>query len=183
LSFLVLLQVYQRLVESYAGFQKLGQVVLYVAVGGASAVMLGSIFLGPGGNLQDLAFFWILEERGVHLALTCVTLALLGFAVFFRLLPPRNVVILFAVFGLLFTGQTFAWALRDFFGWDFRGSRLLVSSTVYCICFLVGAVTFSRVGEQVGYLAHTTLPGGGNGSGGSSRLEEINEALLNVFRL
>jgi hypothetical protein len=93
------------------------------------------------------------------------------------------VVILFAVFGLLFAGQTFAWALRDFIGWKFRGGRLLVSSAVYCFCFLVGAVTFSRLGEKQGYSARAGLPGGVNRSGSSRRLEEINEALLNVFRL
>lgn len=183
LFFLVLLQVYQRLVDRYEGFRKLGRVTLHVTLGIASAIILASIVLGPSTNWQSLSGFWIVEERGVYLALTAMVVLLLGFAVIFRLIPTRNVLVLFGVFGLFFAGQASLWVFRDFWGWDFRAVRLVGSSGLYFCCLLSGTIAFSRSGEQEGYLAQTTLPGGGNGSGGSSRLEEINEALLNVFRL
>lgn len=185
LFLLVLLQVYQRLVERYAGFHKLGQMVLYASVGVASAIVLGSIFLAPDTDLRTLPGFWIVEERSVYLALTAVALALLGFAVFFRLIPPRNVLILFAVFGLLFIGQALVWALRHFLGWNFRSARLLVSSALYFVCLLGGTVTFSRAGESVGHFVRPDSPSGEQGKRRTvaGRLEEINQALLNVFRL
>jgi hypothetical protein len=183
LFFLVLLQVYQRLVDRYLGFQRLGQVALYVCLGGACAIVMGSIFLDGDTDLRTLPGFWIVEERGVYLALTAMALALFGFALFFRLVPPRNVLTLFTVFSLLFIGQTMVWSLRDFWGWNFRGSRVLFSSIVYFCCFLGGTLTFSRAGESEGYLAHHGMTAGGNQSGVARRLEEINQALLSVFRL
>jgi hypothetical protein len=183
LSFLVLLQVFQRLVESYEGLRKLGQIVLHASLGVASAIVLGSIFLDPNTDLQTLPGFWIVEERSVYFALTAVTLALLGFAVGFHLIPSRNVIILFAVFGLIFIGQAFVWALRDFLGWDFRGARVLVTSALYFFCLLGGAVTFSHLGESEVHSAHPGPPSGGNEGKVARRLEEINRTLLNVFRL
>jgi hypothetical protein len=183
LSFLVLLQVFQRLVESYEGFRRLGQIVLYGSLGVASSIVLGSIFLDPNTDLQTLPGFWIVEERSVYFALTAVVLALLGFAVVFRLIPPRNVLILFAVFGLLFVGQALVWALRDFLGWEFRGSRTLVSSALYSVCLLGGTVTFSRLGEREVHSVHPGSASEGNEGKVARRLEEINQTLLNVFRL
>ncbi len=180
LFFLVMLQVYQRLVESYEGFRTLGQVVLYAATGVSSAIVLGSLFLDPSTDLQSLPGFWIVEERSVYIALTAVALALLGFAVVFRLVPPRNVLILFAVFGLLFIGQASMWTLRNLLGWNFRGARVLVSSALYCFCFLGGALAFSRVGESADFVAQGGSSSGGHGA---RRLHEINRALLDVFRL
>lgn len=183
LFLLVMLQVYQRLIERYEGFRKLGQIVLHASVGLASVIVLGSIFLDPNTDLRTLPGFWIVEERSVYLALTALALVLLGFAAFFRLVPPRNVLILFAVFGLLFAGQAMVWALRSFLGWNFRGSRVLVSSVLYFTCLLCGAVTFSPVGESDVYSADPDSPSEGNRGKVSRRLEEINQALLNVFRL
>jgi hypothetical protein len=182
LLFLVMLQVYQRLVDHYQGFRRLGQMVLYAALGVASAIVLGSLFLDPHTDLRSLPGFWIVEERSVYLALTAVALAVVGFAVFFRLVPPRNVLILFAVFGLLFIGQAFAWTLRSFLGWDFRGVRVLVSSGLYFFCLLGGTVAFSRAGESVSYIRSDVSPERSK-SGVARRLEEINQALLNVLRL
>lgn len=181
LSFLVLLQVYQHLVERYDGLRKLGQMALHVSMGIASAIVLGSIVLGPTTDWRSLPGFWIVEERGVYLALTAIALLLLGFALFFRLVPTRNVLVLFAVFGVLFAGQASLWILRDFWGWDFRSFRVLGSSLLYFCCFLCGTVLFSRAGESQSWIRarSTTAPDGAL----ARRLEEINQALLNVFRL
>lgn len=185
LFLLVLLQVYQRLVENYEGFRRLGQMVLYASLGIAFAIVMGSIFLDPYTDLRTLWGFWVAEERSVYLALTAVALALLGFALFFHLIPPRNVLILFAVFGLLFIGQALVWTLRGFWGWNFRGARVLVSSALYFVCLLGGVAAFSRVGESVGHLVSpgSLSAGEENGRTRTGRLEEINQALLNVFRL
>jgi hypothetical protein len=182
LFFLVILQVYQRLVEHYEGFRRLGQMVLYAALFLASAIVLGSIFLDPSTDLRTLPGFWIVEERSVYFALTAVSLAVVGFAVVFRLVPSRNVLILFVVFGILFIGQASVWTFRNFLGWDFRGARVLVTSVLYFFCLLGGTVTFSRAGESVGQQAPES-PAEGSRRGVARRLEEINQALLDVFRL
>jgi hypothetical protein len=182
LSFLVLLQVYQRLVERYEGLRRLGQIALHVALGIACAIVLGSIILGPTTDLRALPGFWIIEERGVYLALTAMSVLLLGFAVFFRLVPTRNVLLLFGVFGLLFAGQASLWVLRDFVGWNFRWLRVFGSSGLYICCFLGGAITFTRAGE-----GDNSEPGDSpafpNRGAARLRLEEINQTLLDMFRL
>ena len=141
LSFLVLLQVYQRLVERYEGLRRLGQIAVYVALSVAAAIVLGSVILGPTTDWKSLPGFWIIEERGVYLALTAMSVLLLGFAVFFRLVPTRNVLLIFGVFGVLFAGQASLWVLRDFLGWNFRWLRVFGSSGLYFCCFLGGAIT------------------------------------------
>jgi hypothetical protein len=182
LFFLVILQVYQRLVERYDGLRKLGQMVLYAALVVASMIVLGSIFLDPSTDLRSLPGFWIVEERSVYFALTAVALSLVGFAVVFRLVPSRNVLILFAVFGLLFIGQALVWTFRNFLGWDFRSARQLVSTVLYFGCLLGGTVMFSRTGERLSRLAPVASPERSK-RGVARRLEELNQALLNVFRL
>jgi hypothetical protein len=175
------LQVYQRLVERYEGLRKLGQMVLYAALGVASFIVMSSIILGPTTDLHKLAGFWIVEERGAYLALTAMAALLLGFAVFFRLVSTRNVLILFAVFGFVFAGQASLWIFRDFWGWNFRWVQLLANSGLHFCCFLCGAIAFSRAGESEHWIQGNSASGTNQGVG--RRLEEINQALLNVFHL
>jgi hypothetical protein len=185
LFFLVLLEVYRHLVEGYAGLQKLGQLVLYAAVALAGAIVLGSTFLDPSADLQSLWGFWAAEERSVYLALTAVSLVLLAFAVFFQLALSRNVVILFAVFNLMFIGQALLWTLQNFLanlakshGADYSAIRPLAGACWYVLCVLGGTILFSAAGEHRRYwLARTGASGAGR------RVEELNRTLLNVFRL
>ena len=183
LFFLVLLQVYQRLVDDYYGFRKLGQMLLYGCLGLATVIVLGSIFLDPSANLRTLSSFWILQERGIYLALTAVSLVLLGFAIFFRLAPSRNVLTLFAVFGLMFASQASMWALRNFWGLGFRNTRTLVSSALIFFCLLMGTALFSKAGESESSMLDHRHPAGGSDEKFTRRIEEINQTLLNVFRL
>ena len=185
LFFLVLLEVYRHLVEGYAGLQKLGQLVLYAAVALAGAIVLGSTFLDPSADLQSLWGFWAAEERSVYLALTAVSLVLLAFAVFFQLALSRNVVILFAVFNLMFIGQALLWTLQNFLatlassqGASYSGIRPLAGACWYSLCFLGGTILFSAAGERRHYSLVRTPE-----SGVSRRVEELNRTLLNVFRL
>lgn len=181
LFFLVLLQVYQRLVERYEGLRKLGQWTLHGALGVASLIVLGSIVLGPTTDMHSVPGFWIVEERGAYLALTAMSVLLLGFGVFFRLPPTRNVLVLFGVFGLLFAGQASLWIFRDFWGSDFRSARLLGSSLLYFCCFLCGTIAFSRSGEADFWVQADSSAI--HNRGVARRLEEINQMLLSVFRL
>jgi hypothetical protein len=116
------------------------------------------------------------------LALTVVTLGLIAFVAVFRLIPPRNVTILFAVFGLLIIGQASLWALRSFWaqsGQGFRDIRLMVTSVLYFLCLLGGVVGFSKKGEAQDRVETGNQPFAGTGR----RIEEINQTLLDVFRL
>jgi hypothetical protein len=180
LLFLVLLQVYQRLVEGFEGLRKLGQLALHCALGVASLIVLTSIALGPTSSLNTIPAFWMVEERGTYLALTIMSMLLLGFGVFFRLPPTRNVMTLFGLFGLLFAGQASLWMLHDFWGAGFGPLRVLGSSVLYCCCFLCGTVAFSPSGETT--WVHTGSAAITN-EGTADRLEEINQRLLSVFRL
>jgi hypothetical protein len=183
LLFLVMVQIYQKLVERYEGFRRLGQIVLYCTLGVAAAIVLGSIWSASHTALQTIEGFWIVEERSVYFALTAVALILLGFAVFFRLVPSRNVLILFGTFGLLFVGETFVWALWGFWGPDFRRIQPLLSTALYFFCIFGGFAAFSPAGERAGSASSRGPQVQSTGGGVAHRLEQINQALLNVFRL
>jgi hypothetical protein len=114
-----------------------------------------------------------------------VSLVLLAFAVFFQLALSRNVVILFAVFNLMFIGQALLWTLQNFLanlakshGADYSAIRPLAGACWYVLCVLGGTILFSAAGEHRRYwLARTGASGAGR------RVEELNRTLLNVFRL
>jgi hypothetical protein len=188
LFFLVLLDVFQHLVDGYAGLRKLSQMILYAALALAAAIVLGTTFLDPSTDLRSLWGFWAAEERSVYLALTAVSLVLLAFAAFFRLAPSHNVLVVFAVFNLIFIGQALLWTFQNFLftlpstqGFDFSEIRPLVAACWSLLCLLGGAILFSAAGERGRYLPPNWA--GNQDSGIGRRIEELNRTLLNVFRL
>jgi hypothetical protein len=102
--------------------------------------------------------FWMVQERGVYIGLTVLCIALLSFAWFFKLRVPRNVRVIFGVFGLVFVAQAgFVVVLLQLGGGlqaengtqleHLEEIRRLILSVVGVVSMLAGTVLFSS-GEK-----------------------------------
>ena len=150
LLFCVVLEAYQQMLSPYKGLGRLRRFGTYCALGTAALVVLGMNMLDPAGNGKDPVWlgFWMRQQRGVFLALTvvCTFFALVG--AYCRLTVPRNVLVLFSVFGLIFLTQAVLSIFRNHFGPAFRETKDFVSASLYIASVLAGTFTFSVAGEN-----------------------------------
>ena len=136
---------------------------------GVGVLVLGIVILDSSGNLpvSRLIGLWNRAERGIYLGLTIFCLALAAFIAYFPLSVPKNVRVVFAVFGLYFAGQVALDAFHAQLGLGFWGIRNNVTFFFYIPCLLAGLLAFSKGGETVP--ATTTA---------RWRLDERQEAML-----
>ena len=185
LLFCVVMEGYNRMLSPYKGLRRLGELGTYGALGAVSVVILGMIILDPVGDGTPAVWlrFWMHQERSVFLALAMVCLLLAFVGVYYRLAVPRNVLVIFSVFGLIFVTQAVLLIFRNHLGTAFREIKDLLSASLHIACVLVGTFTFSLAGEkhpegaEAGWSADTA----------SARvvtrwLEDVNELLLRVLR-
>ncbi len=103
----VLIEAYHRTVENYAGLQRLSQLATYGIAASVGVLVLGIVVLDSSGDLpvSRLVATWIRAERSIYLGLTVFCLALAAFLAHFHLSVPKNVRLVFGVFGVYFAGQ------------------------------------------------------------------------------
>jgi hypothetical protein len=184
LLLLILTEVYQRLMEGFAGLRHLGQLFGNGALAFSALIFLGSAVLPPGVGQRTLHDFWIMQERNIALSLTMISLGLVTLAVFFRLTPPRNVLVVLAVFGLTFAIDALMWALLERRGYDFSVVRDFVATISHVVLFLAGAMAFSKSGEQPRRPALAgAATAGADGQIPPHRLDSVNRVLVRVFGL
>lgn len=178
----VVIEVYQRLVSGYPGFRRLGQAVLYLSLAAAAVFVLGLLVMDSPENLRTMRDLFVVRERSFYTALAILAVLLAGFAAYFHLRPPRNVLILFGVFGTCFVLQAFLWTLRNFLGVSFRPVRDVAAAVVFLVCVSFGAVAFSA--EDDGRPAPADGQGARarNDSDVSHRLRSLNKSLLGIHR-
>jgi len=150
LYFLVVLELFSRMLEDYHGIRRFGRMVLFSALAGAALAYCALIFMGQQAGydrypaLSELA----LLERSVFLCLSALLLALLGFVVHFRVSIPHNVWVLCASLGGYFLLSAALLTLRRHFGEVFAALRNL-SNGVFFFVALLGTVLFlSKEGES-----------------------------------
>lgn len=149
LSFGIVIEVYNHMIERYAGVRKLGRIVLYGVLGGTVVVVLALLYLDPYRipDLNRWKSIWLKEEQGVSFAMAGLVVALLVFKRIFGLAVPKNVQLIFTTFGLYFAGTAALMVIRTFLGPDFRPIRDLMALTLYAGCLAAGALLFSPKGE------------------------------------
>jgi len=145
LYFCILAEISNRMLKGYQGFQSLGRLVMYAGLSGIFVLVMAMIVVSPSHDPRTL---WFVEERTLFFGLTLVFLLLVSFAAYFHLTPPRNIRILFAVFGLLFTSEVALQTLQEYFGYPRPSGFDVARQLVHVGCFLAGAIAFSRVGEE-----------------------------------
>ncbi len=149
LWFGVVYEVYDHMVERYAGVRKLGRMVLYGSLGGL-AVVLGVLLHMNLYRIPDLnqwKSFWLKQEQGVYMGIALLVFVLLAFRRVFRLSVSRNVQLIFTTFGLYFAGFAALMVIRTYMGPEFRPIRDMVSMVLYIACLACGGFLFSRSGE------------------------------------
>jgi hypothetical protein len=145
----IVFEVYNRMIEHYAGVRKLGRIVLYAALGGMAGVVLVLLYVDPYSipDLNRWKSLWLKEEQGVHLAMAALVFALLMFKRAFSLSVPKNVQLIFTTFGLYFAGFAALMVIRNFVGPEFRPIRDIAGMVLYGGCLAAGVLLFSRAGE------------------------------------
>ena len=181
----VLIEVFDRAVAGYGGLQKLSRLATYGIAVTVGLLVMAMVILGSSSNLSVLrwASLWIRSERSLFLGLTIFCLALTTFVAYFRLAVPKNVRVVFAVFGLFFAGRVGLYAFHEHLGLSFEEVRNRVTFLLYIPCLFAGTLAFSRAGETV---AETTRArwrlDEQHEAMLTARLRSLNETLLRVLR-
>jgi hypothetical protein len=189
LSFCILVEVYVRILDDFKGLQKLGHLTMYLALGLVGCLYLAMVFVDSSASTWSR--FWVLQERGVYIGLTVLCLALLSFAWFFKLRVPRNVRVVFGVFGLIFAAQAgfVVMLLQVGFGLQLEKAaplahleeiKRLIVSMVGAVSMLAGTVLFSS-GEKDLAVARPILTVETEAAM-SQGLQGFNSVLLKVLR-
>ena len=165
----VLIEAFNRVVTDYGGLQKLSRLATYGIAVGVGVLVLGIVILDSSSNLpvSRLIGLWNRAERGIYLGLTIFCLALVSFIAYFRLAVPKNVRVVFAVFGLYFAGQVGLDALHAQLGRSFNEVRNSITFFFFIPFWLAGLLAFSKGGETVPATATARW-----------RLDERQEAML-----
>jgi len=145
LSFCLVVEMYNRMIVDFAGLRRLGQLVMYGASVIAALLLLTMVFADT--SLATWRRFWMHQEGSFYIALTTLCVLLILFAVFFHLSVPRNVRVLFAVFGAMFATQAFMRTLGSELGEEFTQLRDYLIPLISIACLAVGTLMFSRKGE------------------------------------
>ena len=187
LLFCVVMEGYNRMLSPYEGLRRLGELGTYGALGAVSVVILGMIILDPvGDGTPSVGLrFWMHQQRSVFLALAVVSALLAFVGAYCRLTLPRNVLVLFSVFGLIFVTQAVLATFRNHLGPAFGEMKNLLSASFYIAFVLVGTFGFSLAGEKCpegaeeGWSADAATA---TARVVTRRLQDVNELLLRVLR-
>jgi hypothetical protein len=149
LYFLLIIELYSRMVEEFSGIRRLGNLVLYSGLGivaaACSILMLSDH--QAGFDYYPLVSYLALQLRSVFLSLSALTLLLLLFVAHYRIRIRRNVWILYAFFGTYFVTSAAMFTMRRYFGAAFDPVRNFVGSLSYLCCLSGIAWFLSKAGE------------------------------------
>lgn len=150
LYFLVILELYSRMIEDFPGLRRLGRMVSLGTLGGVALVCFllaasGRVAAaGPDPILAALA----VQERSVFVGLAALVAGLLVFVVWFRIAIPRNVWVLTACWGAYFALGAALSVLREHYGAPFVPWRNLLSAVFFFLVMLGANLFVSRAGER-----------------------------------
>lgn len=149
LLFCLVIESYKRMFSQYEGLRRLGELGEYAALAAVAVVVVGMILIDPVGDSspEPWLFFWFRQERSAYFGLTLVCLLLASVRVYWQLAVPRNVLIVFTVFGLMFATHAALLTLQDHLGTSFREIKHVLAPCLYMGCLLLGGFTFSAAGE------------------------------------
>jgi hypothetical protein len=147
--FLLILELYSRMLEEFPGVRRLGRVVLFSALGTATALCCALILIDRQAGREAYPFLslLVLQERSVFLCLGALILLLLLFVSHYRLSIPRNVWVLVACFGGYFLANGALLTFRRYFGGDFAPLRNVISPLLLLSALSGALILLSKAGE------------------------------------
>ena len=171
LFFAILYECYGRMVADYAGVKRIGKLVMYGAFG--SVFALAALLVVTDPYAATHANYWykatLIHEQSVYLAAALCVFVLLLFRRFFRLPIAKNVRVVFGVFGFYFAGMAALIVLRSYVGQELNNVLNLGGLLLSTACPAVGALLFSRAGEETATDARLDMA--------ATRASEIKDAM------
>lgn len=150
LTFGVVFEIYDHLLDDYRGLQRLGRLVMRGALGAVAAIVAGLAFTDVYRmtDLNRWKVFWLAQEQSIHLVLAGLLFSLFLFQKVFCHYVSPNLRLLFATFGLFLCGDAILSVLRSYLGVSFRPIRDVAGVTLYTACLAAGLARFSAAGER-----------------------------------
>jgi hypothetical protein len=149
LSFGVVFEIFDRLLQGYRGLQRLGRLVVYGALGLIGGIVIVSLVFNAFtfADFDRWKIFWLKQDQSITLILAGSLFLLFVFQKAFPSVANPNVRLLFVVFGLSASVEAMLVVIRNYLGPEFRGVRDLLASGAYAACLLLGWLRFSTAGE------------------------------------
>ena len=151
LYFLLVLELYSRMVEEFPGLRRLGRLAMYSALAGVTAAVCLLMALDRQAGYDEYPWlsYLALQQRGVYLALSAIMLLLLLFVAHYRLSIRRNVWVLCGCFGGYFLSSAILVTLREHYGKVFVDPwRNVLPPLSYLVALLAGVLFVTKEGEQ-----------------------------------
>jgi hypothetical protein len=145
LQFCVVVEIFERMLGGYRGFQRLGQRVIYGALAATALLYLSMMFFGA--SQEKWMQFWGAQRLNVNVSFTVFCLLLALCAAYFRLKVPRNTRVVFGVFFMLFLAPAVLEPFRGMQGSETMSLITLLISVLSLLCILAGTMAFSAAGE------------------------------------
>ena len=170
----VLLEVATLALQPYAGFVEIGQRLIRGSTVAAGFALLGLWTFVPSEWVSNLVSFWQFETYVVYGSLAVIAVLFALATAYFRLIPPRNVRIIFAVVSVTLVGNVLS-------GVYFGGAMEMfyVNVALHFVVFLVGVTAFSPAAESE--TVHVQ-PSRASGEAALSQLELVNETLVRLLK-
>ena len=175
LLFVLVLEAGTRMLDGYAGLERLGQIVIYVLMGLTGVLFVCMTVLDV--SLATWNQYWAAQENAVYAALTGVCFLLFAMAKGFRLQVNRNVKIIFGSLGVLFALNA-GFILLGNLGAKLDPAVIRPLMGVVTVVFTgAGTILFSRLGED-----SRTIPTlDANPARAGAALRDVNAVLLQVL--
>jgi hypothetical protein len=182
LLFCVLVEVHNRTLERFHGFQRLGQLFISVSLGLVGSLFLVMTLLGP--VRASIRRFLDSQQLSIFLALTLFSALLVLFAAYFRLDVPGNLRLIYGVVAISVASATIFRALGDMslLGQVTSVGSTRINSLVYLGCLTVAVLRFSAAGEEQREVLDIPLGGAAVGRDVTQGLEGLNQQLARILR-
>ena len=185
LFFAVVHEMYNALAERYVGLRRVGQLVLYGALGSVGAFILLVALTEPYSATELNRYYrlWLIQEQSVYLGTALAVMGIIVVGRFFALPMSRNLRTMLGTLGIYFVGMGGMIVARSYLGSGWNFVLDAGGLGLYCVCLAIGTFCYSAAGEKVA--ADPRLTDSAEHletlSLATRRLEEVNMQLVRVL--
>lgn len=177
LLFALILEAATRMIEGYAGLERLGQIVTYIVMAASGVLMVAMTVLDV--SVATWQHHWLAHERAVYASLTGTCFVLFMMAKTFRLPVTRNLKIIFGSLGTLFALKACFVLLTSLkVAMDPRVIQPVMAILTVAVT-AGGAFLFSGRDEKAPVLVPDT---GASPQRAGNALQDINRILVRILR-
>ena len=185
LFFAVVHEMYQVMAKEYVGLRRVGQLVLYGAIGSLGLFLALVTITRPysAPELNNYYRLWLIQEQSVYLATAFAVITTIMVGRSFSIPMSRNLRTLLGTLGIYFIGMGAMIVLRSYLGSDWNQTLDLAGLGLYCLCLAIGTFAYSPAGNHIQAdprLLRTAEHLEALGIA-SRRLEEVNLQLVRVL--